>query len=354
MRLREIPAPGFERVVAAEDADHGLHAVIALHDTTRGPATGGCRMFPYASEAAALTDVLRLAEGMSYKSALAELPLGGGKAVLLADPARDKTPELLRAFGRAVEALGGSYVAAEDVGISVEDVEVIASVTRHVAGRSAGGGDPSPHTALGVHVGIAACLAELRGVDAVPDLAGVRVAVQGLGQVGLELVRLLLASGAEVLASDVEPARAERASALGARTVAPGRILEEPCAVLAPCALGAVLNADTIPRLRASIVAGAANNQLATPEDGDRVAARGILYAPDYAINAGGIINIAAELRGPYDPAWAEERVRAIGPRLRAIFAEARARGVAPERAADAMARRILAGSRQRDGTQGA
>lgn len=335
MQLIERLVPGHERVVVCRDPDSGLHAVIAIHDTTRGPAVGGCRMWPFASEEEALADALRLSEGMSLKSAVAELPLGGGKSVILGDPVRDKSEALLRAFGRCVEQLGGRYVVAEDVGIRVEDIEIIARETEHVAGRSAGhaaSGDPSPFTARGVHAGLRAAVREhlMRA-----SLQGLRVAVQGVGSVGMSLCERLHADEALLIVSDPSETRTDRArECFGAQVVAPGAILSVDCDVFAPCALGGVLDDTAIQTLRARIVAGAANNQLASPEHGDALAARGILYVPDFVINAGGIVNVAAEIGGRYDTRWVEERVDAVGERIAALLHESSRTGIPPHRVA--------------------
>jgi leucine dehydrogenase len=343
VRLEPRSAPGYEDLVTCRDERSGLQAVIAIHDTTRGPAVGGCRMWPYASLGEAIDDALRLARGMSYKSALAELPLGGGKAVILGHPCRDKTADLLHAFGRFVDRLEGRFMTAEDVGMSVADVETVGDATRHVAGLSrarGSSGDPSPLTAYGVFVGIRAACAHRFGS---PSLTGRRIAVQGLGHVGAKLCRMLQAEGAVLFVTDVDKRRVECTLAqIDATAVDAEAILFQDVDVLAPCALGGVLSPTSVPQLRAQVVAGAANNQLSCDEQGDALAARGILYAPDFAINAGGIINIASELRGPYDPCWTRTTIEAIGPRLTEIFRESDATGVPPHRVADALARRNL------------
>jgi leucine dehydrogenase len=284
------------------DKATGLKAIVAIHDTRLGPALGGCRFLPYAREEDALIDALRLARGMTYKAALADLPHGGGKSVLIRPetPAFDRA-ELFLAFGRFVEDLGGHYITAEDSGTGLEDMEIIRSVTKHVTGvavSNGGSGDPSPFTALGVRRGIEACVELRLGRK---SLDGIHVAVQGVGHVGYHLCKELAAEGAKLSVADVDPLKAERAQReFGATVVSLERIFEIDCDVLAPCALGSALNDQTIRSLKATIIAGAANNQLAEPRHGDDVNARGILYAPDYAINAGGLINVAAEVSG-YD-----------------------------------------------------
>ena len=284
------------------DAATGLKAIIAIHDTRLGPALGGCRFLPYARDEDALIDALRLARGMTYKAALADLPHGGGKSVLMRPQNQHfDRAALFMAFGRFVDNLGGHYITAEDSGTGLEDMEIIRTVTKHVTGVDAshgGSGDPSPFTALGVRRGIEACVKIRLGRD---SLEGIHVAVQGVGHVGYHLCKELAASGAKLSVADVDPLKAERATREFGATVVPlEHIFETACDVLAPCALGSALNDHTIPRIRASIVAGAANNQLAEPRHGDDINARGILYAPDYAINAGGLINVAAEVTG-YD-----------------------------------------------------
>jgi leucine dehydrogenase len=313
---------GHERVCYASDAASGLRAIIAIHDTTLGPAVGGCRIFPYASDEQALDDVLRLSRGMTLKSALAGLPLGGGKSVIIADPRRDRSEALLRAMGRFIDGLGGHYVAAEDSGTSVEDLRVMAGVTPHVSGvgGSEHGGDPSPSTARGVYAAIRAALAYRLGA---PEPTDVRVAVQGLGHVGFHLARLLREAGAQVFASDLEAGRGGRAEAeLGVVIVPPQDVLQLDVDVLAPCALGGALDAETIPALRAGIVAGAANNQLRTPEDAARLADRGILYCPDFLINAGGIIDVHYQRSG-LDRAALPAHLDGIGERLREVLVRA-------------------------------
>jgi leucine dehydrogenase len=327
---------GHEQVVFCHDPASGLKAIIAIHNTNRGPALGGCRMWPYASEAEALTDVLRLSRGMTYKSALAELPYGGGKSVVIGDPRRHKNEALLRALARFVDSLGGRYIIAEDVGITQADAEVMERHTRFVAGTKAGGaGDPSPSTAYGVYMGIRAAAEHKLGRE---SLRGLRVAVQGLGQVGYHLCQYLADDGATLIVTDINREAVERAvRELGARGVAPDSIYDAEAEIFAPCALGAVINDRTLPRLKVAIVAGSANNQLAEARHGVALAQAGILYAPDYAINAGGVINISHEGRG-YDKDVAFRHVARIHDTLREIFRRAEVDRIPTAQAADALA----------------
>jgi leucine dehydrogenase len=336
-----------DQVSFCRDRGAGLFAIIAIHDVTLGPAAGGARMWPYASEAEATRDALRLSRGMTYKNVMADLPHGGGKAVILGDPRTDKSEALLRAFGRFIDALGGRYIAAEDVGMTAGDMDIMASETRHVAGVSNGrgaSGDPSPFTAHGVFAALRVAVQHQLQRE---SLEGLRVAVQGVGSVGMYLCQLLHAQGATLVVSDVNPeAVAEAVARFGARAVRPEDIYAEDVDVFAPCALGAVLNDETLAKLRASLVVGAANNQLARPHHGDELARRGVLYTPDYVVNAGGIINVAAEIAGDYDADVVLERAEKIGERLREILCEAKRKGEAPFRVADAMAREKLEAAR--------
>lgn len=330
-----------ELVHFVRDVDSGLRGIIAVHSSALGPGAGGCRMWNYASEDAALQDVLRLSRGMSYKNAMANLPLGGGKAVILGDARQDKSEALFEAFGRAVNGLAGQYVTAEDVGVCEADMQIVARHTRYVSGLpqngDAAGGDPSPKTALGVFCGIqAAVSASLRrqGLD------GLRVAVQGLGNVGRHLCALLHEAGARLWVADIDDeAVAQVCQRFDATPVAVDEILYQDVDVLAPCALGGVLHSDSIPRLQARIVAGAANNQLLRDADGQRLFERGILYAPDYVINAGGIISCSAEYIGGLSAAEVDARVADIGPRLAEIFQRSQREKHPPNEIADALAR---------------
>ena len=325
------------------DAASGLCAIIAIHSTHLGPAAGGARYWSYASSDAALTDALRLSRGMSYKNAMAGLPMGGGKAVLIKGDAAKSDP-YLEAFGNAINSLGGAYVTAEDVGMSDHDMTVIARRTRHVSGLPVAGGkaggNPGPSTAEGVFVGMRAAVKHKLGRD---NFAGVHVAIQGLGSVGYALAGKLAAAGAKLTVADIDTARAARAAAeFGGRQVSVSEIAAVSADVFSPCALGAMLDAATIPALDVAIVAGAANNQLATPEDGPRLHARGILYAPDYVINAGGIINVVAEYLDTGDAAWVASRIAQIEGRLAGIFAESDVSGQPTDAVADAMARTLI------------
>jgi leucine dehydrogenase len=296
-----LKAYDYGEVHFKHDKATGLKAIVAVHDSRLGPALGGCRFLPYDTDEEALVDALRLARGMTYKAALAGLAHGGGKSVLIRPKQHFDRVALFRAFGRFVDDLGGHYITAEDSGTGLEDMEVIRTVTKHVTGvdvANGGSGDPSPFTALGVRRGIEACVKLKLGRD---SLENVHVAVQGVGHVGYHLCKELHEQGAKISVADVDPLKAERATReFGASVVPLEKIFETECDVIAPCALGSALNDTTIPRLRAKIVAGAANNQLAQPRHGDDLFARGILYAPDYAINAGGLVNVAQEVLG-YD-----------------------------------------------------
>jgi leucine dehydrogenase len=333
-----------ELVVFGHDAPSGLRAIIAVHSTALGPAAGGCRMWPYATTAEAVADVLRLSRGMSYKNALAGVPLGGGKSVIIAESRKAKTPELLEAFGRLVDSLGGRYITAEDVGTTIADMAHVARATRYVAGLGAepgqAGGDPGPKTALGVYLGIKAAAQFQLGKS---QLKGMTVAVQGVGGVGYHLCRLLAADGVELSVADVRPAAVQRVrEEFRARAVAVEEVLALQVDVLAPCALGAVLNSQSIPRLRARIIAGAANNQLAQGQDGTALQAAGILYAPDYVINAGGIISVAREYAGGATEAQVIADIQAIPARLTEIFERARRENRPTNAVADEMARAKL------------
>ncbi len=338
-------APDFdahEMVHFVDDAGTGLRAIIAVHSTHLGPGAGGCRWWHYADDAAALTDALRLSRGMSYKNAMAGLPMGGGKGVIL--KSAPKTDALLEAFGSAVEALGGRYVTAEDVGMVDADMQVIARRTAHVSGLPVNGhgvgGNPGPMTAEGVFVGMRAAIAHKLGRH---DFRGVGVAIQGLGSVGGALAEKLAVAGAVLTVADVDDARARAyAARLGAKAVTVADIAAVTADVFSPNALGAVLDEATIHGLRVAIVAGAANNQLATPLDGARLAARGILYAPDYVINAGGIINVVAEYLGQGDAAAVARAIALIEGRLADIFVTADRTGTPTDAVADAMARKLI------------
>ncbi|HUP93080.1 MAG TPA: Glu/Leu/Phe/Val dehydrogenase dimerization domain-containing protein [Solimonas sp.] len=313
-----------EIVAFRHDAKSGLRAIIAVHNTNLGKGLGGCRMWPYKSDDEALTDVLRLSRGMTYKAALAGLKQGGGKSVILGDPRRDKTPELMRAMGRFVDTLGGKYVAAEDSGTSVADVRLMAQETAYVGGladdkSTAEGrtGDPSPATAFGCFIGIQAAVRSKLGRD---ELKGLKVAIQGVGNVGYRLARHLHGAGAELWVTDMHAPAVERCvKEFGAHAVSMEQVFGLEVDVFSPCALGAVLNDVTIPLLRAPIVAGAANNQLARPAHDRVLMERGVLYAPDYVINAGGIIDIYYEGEF-YRPDTVESHLREIGTTLRDIF----------------------------------
>lgn len=329
-------------IVRLEDPDAALEGLIVIHSARLGPAAGGCRLWDYADMAEATTDALRLAEGMTYKNALAGLPLGGGKAVIRRPRGSFDRRKLFAAFGRAVEELGGQYVTAEDVGTTPTDMAHVAQATRHVAGlaRGAGrpGGDPSPHTARGVFKAMEVAVERRLG----RPLSEVTVAVQGLGNVGYALCRLLHATGARLIVAEQRSDLAARAAVeFGAEVAGTRSIVEAKVDVFAPCALGAVLDAHSIQRLRASVVCGGANNQLATPEDGIHLADAGVLYAPDYVVNSGGIINVAAEYLG-----WSlddvEQRVDRIGETLRQVLDRAENDVVSPHEAADALARETL------------
>jgi leucine dehydrogenase len=338
VRVFEELAGEYEEVVFFHDAPSGLRAIVAIHSTALGPALGGTRFYPFASEDEALHDVLRLSRGMTYKAAAAGLDLGGGKAVIIGDPKRIKSEELLRAYGRLIDSLGGRYITAEDVGTSREDMDLIRRETPFVTGVSpalGGSGDPSPVTATGVFEGLRACAQELWND---PSLSGRRVAVQGVGKVGYHLVKHLVEAEAEVIVADVDVDAVARAvNELGVDTADPDKIHAVACDVFAPCALGGSIRDDTLPELKCSVVAGSANNQLERPEHGRALHELGILYAPDYVINAGGLINVADELRG-YDERRALERVRGIYRSLREVFHYAKTRAIDTAAAADRFA----------------
>ena len=289
-----------EQVIFARDVTAGLRAIVAVHSTVLGPAFGGCRMWPYRDEAEALTDALRLSRGMTYKAAICDLPYGGGKSVILGDPRQAKTPALLRAMAQVVDRLGGRYIIADDIGTTLDDLRVMREVTAHTAAATLAAGQPLPVTAYGVFQAIRAAVAHALGRQ---DLDGLRVAVQGLGNVGLPLCRYLADAGAALIVTDLDQGRVrEAARTVGALPVAPDAIYGQPADVFAPCALGAVLNDRTIPLLGARIVCGGANNQLAEARHAVALAARGILFVPDYIANAGGVIDFHQERIGDDTP----------------------------------------------------
>ncbi len=326
------------------DEATGLRAIIAIHSTHLGPAAGGTRFWHYADDADALTDALRLSRGMSFKNAMAGLPLGGGKAVILAPEDREKTPEQLAAFGLAIDRLGGQYVTAEDVGMSVNDMIEIARKTRFVAGLPVAGGgvggDPGPHTSLGVFLGIKAAVKRALGKDSV---AGLHIALQGAGSVASGVAMHAVAEGAKLTIADVDAPRAQAlATRVNGQVADPTDILSLAADVVSPCALGAILTADSIAALNTPIVAGGANNQLATPTDGEAIHARGILYAPDYVINAGGIINVSTEYVRDGDASLVRQRIEAIPGRLEQIWSDSAASCRNPAAVADAMALALI------------
>lgn len=321
LKITELSIPGYESVIEFQDPEVKLHGFIAVHSTKLGPSLGGLRMVPYANREEALEDALRLSKAMSYKSALAETGLGGGKSVLIGNPHTDKSPALLQAFGDALNYLKGRYIAAEDVGTTTEDMTHIRTHSRHVGAlpTKESSGDPSRFTAFGIFCGMRAIALKLFGS---PSLKDRHVAIQGIGSVGEKLAQFLFWEGAKITFADLDEKHADLAAHLmGAHVVPPQKILFIPCDILAPCALGGGLNADTIPRLQCKAVAGSANNQLKTEEDGLALKKRGILYAPDFVVNAGGIINAACEYRkSGYDAALARDKTAKIYDTLLEIF----------------------------------
>lgn len=341
MQVTEIKVDGYERVLHAKDETTGLNAIISVHNTNLGPAVGGTRLYNYTSEQDALNDVLRLSRGMTYKSSLAGIDFGGGKSVIIARP-EDKTPELLRAFGRFVDSFGGRYICAEDVNTSPEDMTIIHSVTPNVLGLEGAGGDPSPRTAAGVVESIRVTAKRL-GIP----MDKLSVAIQGIGHVGEEMTRLLRKDGSTVYIADLRPAVVEKLAAeTGAIVVAADQIISQPCDIFSPCAMGGVINDNTIGKLQCKAIVGCANNQLAEPRHGDELKAKGILYAPDYLVNAGGIINVFFEqMPEGYNADRANAKIKAIGETLAEIYALAEQQNVSPAKAADTLAERRFRGA---------
>ncbi|MEX1024822.1 MAG: Glu/Leu/Phe/Val dehydrogenase dimerization domain-containing protein [Planctomycetota bacterium] len=350
MDISEIQVDGYERVARCRDEATGLHAIIAVHDTTLGPALGGMRMLPYTSEDEALFDVLRLARGMTYKSAIAQTGLGGGKSVILGDPKTLKSPELFQAMGRFIDDFNGLYITAEDMNIGVSDLEEVAKSTEHVVGlsrESGSSGNPSPYTARGCLQGLRAVMEELNGSD---SFVGQRILIQGVGAVGGALAVMLKEAGADVVICDINEERtAQMREEYGFEVVPDENHHTVECDVYAPCARGAGINDETIPGLRCRAVAGCANNQLLEPRHADVLKERGILYAPDYVLNAGGIINVSIELLpGGYSESVALERIDRCYDNLRQVFEIARREDIGTRVAAERLAERRLAAGRKR------
>lgn len=341
-KTEEIHVPNYERVVYCESARTGLKAIIAVHNTNLGPSCGGIRLLPYASKEEALQDVLRLSKGMSYKSALAGIGFGGGKSVILCDP-KGKSPELFQEFGRFVDSFQGKYIAAKDMNIESADLIEVRKATKYVLGIegvAGSSGDPSPVTARGAFQAFRATVDEL-GAD---SFAGLRVAIQGVGHVGYGICELLHKAGAQLIVSDISQESCERAKQnFGARVSLGDKILDEPCDIFSPNARGGVLNQESIPRLKCRAIVGAANNQLLTPQDGMRLHERGILYAPDFAVNAGGIINIFVEVGG-YDQAKAFQMTDQIYHTMKEIFSRAKKTKQPPFVVADQLAEERIYG----------
>lgn len=338
LKIERLPIDDYEQVLKITDLQSGLTGIIAIHNTTLGPALGGIRIQPYAKFEDALEDVLRLSRGMTHKSSLVDVGLGGGKGVIIADPKKHKTPAMLKAFGKVVETLGGAYICAEDVGCTTDDVTVVRETTQYVVGlpHSKSSGDPGPFTARGVLRGIQATLKKLFGTD---TIEGRTIAIQGLGNVGMNLAEFLFWAGAKLILSDIDGEKLQRAATqFGAQTLPPDQILFAECDILAPCALGAILNDNTIPKLRCKAVAGGANNQLLKPSHADALRTRGILYAPDFVINVGGILNVAAELEeGGYHARRSLEQVNRIYETMLSIYESAEKNGISTHAAALAL-----------------
>jgi len=334
MRVFELMQKyGHEQVVFGYDKVSGLKAIIAVHDTTLGPSLGGTRMWPYKTEEEALIDALRLSRGMTYKNAAMGLNLGGGKAVIIGDSRKDKSEEMFRAFGKFVESLGGRYITAEDVGTTTDDMEIIRTQTRNVAGLASTSGNPSPVTAFGVFRAMAAAVKTAFGTD---GFKGRTIAVQGVGAVGFSLVQRLIEAGAKVYVTDIFPDKVQRSVEAGATAVPADKIYDVECDVFAPCALGAVINDETLPRIHCKVVCGAANNQLLEPRHGKALADKGILYAPDFIANGGGVINVADELHPQgYSEDRALTRVSKIYDIQMKIFEMAKEKGIGTHEAAD-------------------
>ncbi|MFB1080726.1 branched-chain amino acid dehydrogenase [Jeotgalibacillus sp. JSM ZJ347] len=333
----------YEQLVFCQDKNSGLKAIIAIHDTTLGPALGGTRMWTYDSEEDAIEDALRLAKGMTYKNAAAGLNLGGGKTVIIGDPLKDKNEEMFRAFGRYIQGLAGRYITAEDVGTTVKDMDLIHEETDYVTGISpafGSSGNPSPVTAYGVYRGIKAAAKEAYGSD---SLEGKTIAVQGVGNVAFTLCRHLHEEGAKLIVTDINKESVQRAvDEFGAKAVEPNEIYGVDCDIFAPCALGAIINDNTLEVLKADVIAGAANNQLKETRHGDILHERGIVYAPDYVINAGGVINVADELYG-YNRERAMKNVEKVYDNVARVFEIAKRDGVPSYLAADRMAEERIA-----------
>ena len=329
---------GYEQLVFCHDKTSGLRAIIAIHDTTLGPALGGTRMWNYENEDDAILDVLRLARGMTYKAAAAGLNLGGGKAVIIGDAKKDKSEEMWRAFGRFVQSLNGRYITAEDVGTTVQDMDLVNLETDYVTGVSASSGssgNPSPKTAFGVYRGMQAAVNEVWGTD---DIGGKVVAVQGVGNVGYYLCKHLHDAGAKLVVCDINQEALERAvQEFGAEVVDPEEIYDVNCDIFAPCALGAIINDKTIQRLKCKVIAGSANNMLAEDRHGDMLQEMGIIYAPDYVINAGGLMNVADELKG-YNEERALEKISTIYDNIARVIAISKRDNIPTYKAADRMA----------------
>lgn len=326
----------YEQLVFCHDSVSGLKAIIAIHDTTLGPALGGTRMWTYSTEEEAIIDALRLARGMTYKNAAMGLNLGGGKTVIIGNPKKDKSEELFRAFGRYVQSLGGRYITAEDVGITVDDMEIVKQETDYVVGLRGKSGDPSPVTAYGVYHGMKACAREVYGNE---SLRGKVIAVQGLGHVGSALCKFLYNEGAKLIVTDIFEENVKNVvKEFAAEYVEPDKIYEIKCNIFSPCALGAVINDITIPKLKCDIIAGCANNQLKEPKHGDILMQKGILYAPDYVINGGGVINVAEELTGCYERERALAKVSKIYDKILKVIEISKRENIPTYIAADRMA----------------